>query len=216
MWLSAGARAIWNGRDKRGHYTDADTVAEHYPDAPVCRHACCNGKRPHPKGTPVKKTAAGSRTGKSAVKAGSRGSRAAVPAGRSSAKGKPAPKKRPAAKKKPATNRFGETPWQGRAQTTAQRRATGAAGVKAEYSAYLESQYRAAERATNGYMVTPAGRRAGYSGRDFFREGRRPSVEKWGTEELRAWFGSGSAASTGRRAGRVLTLTDFQKEKRAA
>jgi hypothetical protein len=184
MWISGRLGAIWNGRDQRGHYTNADAVAEDWPDRPVCHHACCKGKRPHPKGLPVMK--AKKRT------------------------------KKPARKRAPARNAFGETPWVGRQQTTAQRKATAGAGARADYAAYLESQYRAAERATRGYMVTPAGRARGYSGRDFFKAGRRPSLERWGTEELRAWFGSGSAASTGRRAGRVLTLAEFTAESRAA
>jgi hypothetical protein len=192
MWLSRGARALWNGRDTRGHYTDADTVAEAYPATPVCHHACCKGKRAHPAGLPVMRAKT---TTSSARK----------------------PAKKPARKRAPARNALGETPWVGRAQTTAQRKATTAAGARAEYDAYLESQYRAAERATKGYMVTPAGRARGYSGRDFFKAGRRPSLERWGTEELRAWFGSGSAASTGRKAGgRVLTLSEFTSSSRAA
>lgn len=192
MWLSGRLGAIWNGRDKRGHYTNADTVAEDWPDRPVCHHACCKGKRPHPPGLPVM--------------------RKAKPTSSSSSKKST---KKPARKRAPV-NRFGETPWVGRQQTAAQRKATAGAGARADYAAYLESQYRAAERATRGYMVTPAGRARGYSGRDFFKAGRRPSLERWGTEELRAWFGSGSAASTGRRAGRVLTLSEFTHESKAA
>ena len=68
--------------------------------------------------------------------------------------------------------------------------------VNAEYAAYLHSQYLAACEATNGYMVNAGGKARGYTSTDFFKVGRRPSVERWGSEELRAWFGSGDAAQS--------------------
>ena len=68
--------------------------------------------------------------------------------------------------------------------------------IDAEYAAYLHSQYLEACTATRSYMVNPAGLARGYTSTDFFKVGRRPSVEKWGTEELRAWFGSVNAATS--------------------
>jgi len=66
-----------------------------------------------------------------------------------------------------------------------------------------------------GRRPHPAGRRAGYTGSDFFKAGRRPSVEKWGTDELRAWFGSGNAAAHGR-GHRVLSRTAWESQQSKA
>lgn len=68
--------------------------------------------------------------------------------------------------------------------------------VDAEYAAYLHSQYLEACTATRSYMVSKAGQARGYTSTDFFKVGRRPSVERWGTDELRAWFGSANAAGS--------------------
>jgi len=69
-------------------------------------------------------------------------------------------------------------------------------GVDAEYAAYLHGEYLAACAATNGYMVNAGGKARGFTSTDFFKVGRRPSVERWGTVELRAWFRSGDAAQS--------------------
>jgi len=82
--------------------------------------------------------------------------------------------------------------------------------VDAEYAAYLHSEYLAACEATNGYMVNAGGKTRGYTSTDFFKVGRRPSVERWGSEELRAWFGSGDAASSDTAGwGHVLSKTEY-------
>jgi hypothetical protein len=79
-----------------------------------------------------------------------------------------------------------------------------------EYAAYLHSEFLAACDATHSYMVSAAGIAKGYDGGDFFKVGRRPSVERWGTEELRAWFGSGNAAQSDTRgSGHVLSKTEY-------
>lgn len=186
MWLEKHGRTVWNGRDNRGHFDTVDRVAEarfRGEDAPLCPHACCNGRRPHPAGLPVMKKR----------KAGASSSRKAAPR-----------KKRP--------NRFGSNELGRRASQPAQRKAAGGR----DYAAYLHGQYLAAEKATRGNMVTKAGRARGYTGSDFFKAGARPSVEKWGTDELRAWFGSGNVASSGR-GQRVLTRSQWDaQQKRAA
>ena len=84
--------------------------------------------------------------------------------------------------------------------------------IDADYAAYLHSQYLAACDATHSYMVSSAGMRKGYQSSDFFKVGRRPSVEKWGSDELRAWFGSGNAAQGDVTAmGRVLSKTEYAR-----
>jgi len=84
--------------------------------------------------------------------------------------------------------------------------------IDAEYAAYLHSEFLAACDATHSYMVSAAGLRKGYDGGDFFKVGRRPSVERWGTEELRAWVGSGNAAQSDTRgSGHVLSKTEYAR-----
>jgi hypothetical protein len=99
--------------------------------------------------------------------------------------------------------------------TAAARAASSSRAASRDYAAYLHGQYLAADKATRGNMVSKAGRRAGYTGSDFFKAGRRPSVEKWGTDELRAWFGSGNAAAHGR-GHRVLSRTAWESQQRKA
>jgi len=84
--------------------------------------------------------------------------------------------------------------------------------INADYAAYLHSQYLAACDATHSYMVSSAGMRKGYQSSDFFKVGRRPSVEKWGSDELRAWFGSGNAVQSDTRgSGHVLSKTEYAR-----
>ena len=175
MWVEKAGRMVWNGRDTRGHYDSVDRVAEarfEGKDAPVCRHACCRGTRPHPAGLPVMR-----------------------------------------AKKKPAASAWGTD------KTLGRRAKPTKAGVRRsssnDYAAYLHGQYLAADKATRGNMVTKAGRAKGYTGADFFRAGPRPSVTRWGTPELRSWFGDGNAASSGR-SHRLLTRAAWDAQHRQA
>jgi len=84
--------------------------------------------------------------------------------------------------------------------------------IDAEYTSYLEAEYNAAAHATKAYMVNASGQRRGFKGSDFFKVGRRPSVEKWGSDELRAWFGSGNAVQSDTRGtGHVLSKTEYAR-----
>jgi len=89
-------------------------------------------------------------------------------------------------------------------------RETARPSIDAEYAAYLEAEYAAAAHACKAYMVNAAGTARGFTGSDFFKVGRRPSVEKWGSDELRAWFGSGNAVQSDTRgSGHVLSKTEY-------
>jgi hypothetical protein len=84
--------------------------------------------------------------------------------------------------------------------------------IGADYAAYLHSQYLAACDATHSYMVSAAGKAKGYQSSDFFKVGRRPSAERWGSDELRAWLGSVNAAQGDVTAmGRVLSKTEYAR-----
>jgi len=84
--------------------------------------------------------------------------------------------------------------------------------IDAEYTSYLEAEYNAAAKACKAYMVSSPGLRRGFKGSDFFKVGRRPSVEKWGSDELRAWFGSGNAVQSDTRGtGHVLSKTEYAR-----
>ena len=83
-----------------------------------------------------------------------------------------------------------------------------------EYAAYCHERFQAAEKATNGNMVTKAGRAKGYTGADFFDpDARRRPGMTWATDELRAWFGHGSAAAghKGSRGG-LLSATAYREQ----
>jgi hypothetical protein len=171
MWLFRGPKAIWNGRDTRGHYAKLERVADDYPDTPVCHHACCKGKRPHPAGLPVMR-----------------------------AKKKPAAKKKRAPAKKPGKFSPGLGP---RRPTTP---ADAARQLRTDYAGYLHAEYLAAESATNGYMVNRAGKKKGYTGSDFFKVGRRPSLSSYASPELAEYM----------RGRRVLSLTAYRDRLRRA
>lgn len=98
-------------------------------------------------------------------------------------------------------------------RTAAQRRQES----RRDYAGYLDERFNAAERATNGNMLTKAGKARRIDPRSFFDENasRRPSM-KWASDELRAWFGHGSAAAgrTGARNGGVLTFRQWQEQSR--
>ena len=84
------------------------------------------------------------------------------------------------------------------------------------FETYVHRQYLAAEEACRGHLLNAAGRARGIDPWDFFRAGRRLSVERWGSEELRAWFGSQHVATTHRQGRPVLTYTQFREQRTAA
>ena len=95
-------------------------------------------------------------------------------------------------------------------ESTYQSARTNRVSINADYAAYLNSQYLAACDATHSYMVSDAGKAKGYQSSDFFKVGRRPSAERWGSDELRAWLGSVNAAQGDVTAmGRVLSKTEY-------
>jgi len=105
--------------------------------------------------------------------------------------------------------------WVPRKQAPERQREAKGRALRHDYALYLEAHYEQADAQTRGNMVTAAGRARGYTGADFFKPGHRPSVEHWGSEELRGWFGSGSAAAVGRgRPRAILNLTDFAASQR--
>lgn len=97
-------------------------------------------------------------------------------------------------------------------ETAAGRRTQRARMIRQDYAGYLHHHYLTAEDATNGNMLNASARARNMDPADFFRAGRRPSVERWGSDELRSWFGSGHVAQ-GRTGARVLTLTEFEDQQ---
>lgn len=87
---------------------------------------------------------------------------------------------------------------------------------RAEYVAYCHDRFLAAEKATNGNMVTPAGRAKGYSGADFFDpDARRRPGRRYATDELRAWFGYSDTAAGGHGSrGGLLSATAYREHTR--
>lgn len=65
-------------------------------------------------------------------------------------------------------------------------RQTARQGQTADYRRYVESRRDAAEAATNGFMVTPEGRRRGITAAQWFT-GRHVS-DRYATEEMRDWL----------------------------
>jgi phage portal protein BeeE len=59
--------------------------------------------------------------------------------------------------------------------------------VRRAYGEYISLQYLAAETATRGHLLTPAGRAAGIDAVSLF-SGRRDRARKWASEDLRRWW----------------------------
>jgi hypothetical protein len=74
-----------------------------------------------------------------------------------------------------------------------------------DYRAYLEARHSDAEAATNGQLVTAAGRARGVGGGHWF-SGRHRST-RYATEELRDWL---------RENGATLTASEFRAQARGA
>jgi len=97
-------------------------------------------------------------------------------------------------------------------ESAAQRRER----AQRDYAGYCHERFQAAEKATAGNMVTPAGRAKGYSGADFFApDSRQRPGRKWMTEELRGWMGDGDAAGGhhGSRGG-ILSFTAYEQQSK--
>lgn len=95
-------------------------------------------------------------------------------------------------------------------------KARGNVASSQDYALYCHERHMAAESATHGHMVTPAGKARGITGSDFFDpDARRRPGRKWMTEELRGWFGDGDAAGGhhGSRGG-LLSKTAFTQQTR--
>jgi hypothetical protein len=76
--------------------------------------------------------------------------------------------------------------------------------IRADHAAYVEHRTTAAERATKGFMLTPAGTRRGIRPEDVMT-GRRSL--RWATEELRQWMLTH---------GRTMGITAFRTQAEAA
>lgn len=182
----------YNVRDLLGHFIKPASREE----AP-CPHACCKGKRPHPRKLPVMLSAAELRkmsdealyehynrpeTGKSG-----RAVRAAL----------------------------AEMERREEAKAAASRRAGARAGKADEYRSYLEHQWTAAEEATRGNMVNARGRVRSVDPRAFWTD--KKLRDRYASDELRAYldrhpvvssreFGSDRAQAAGARRRRGARL----------
>lgn len=86
------------------------------------------------------------------------------------------------------------------------------------YRDYLAQREDAATKATNGYMVTPAGKAKHITGGDFFdpNASRRPT-RRYMSSELRSWMGDGdSPAEHGGNGGGLMSFTTWAKQTRQA
>lgn len=178
---------VWITRGGRGFYVGRDNRG-HFTDPETieepCPHACCQG----PQRTVTLR-------------------RQVKPA-------KPAKRRRTRAPRRvPSRDGFGSVPWVPRqpAGSSSERRASRGRAARSDHAAYLDAHYRDADDATNGYMVNAAGKAKGITGADFFKPGRRPSVQKWGLDELRDWFRVGDAGSR-----RILSAGEFAAQQRQA
>jgi len=84
-----------------------------------------------------------------------------------------------------------------------------------DYVVHTERLYNAAEAATNGNLVTPAGKAKGYGGKEFFAfsTAHRPS-RRYMSDELRAWFGDGDTAASDQRGGGLMTFREWERRKK--
>jgi hypothetical protein len=81
------------------------------------------------------------------------------------------------------------------------RRSTERSRVAGEYKAYLESRHNAADDATNGKMLSQAGKARGLNPRDLWFSGRRGST-RYASEEMRDWL----------RGNRILTAGEYRAQ----
>ena len=112
----------------------------------------------------------------------------------------------------PAPSKWGKPTQLGNARRTTSS-AEQLSQDKQGYAAYVAQREDAATSATNGYMVTPAGKAKGYTGGDFFAvDNRYRPGRRWMTDELRAWFGDSDTAQVGKGGGGVLSFTAYTRQ----
>lgn len=82
----------------------------------------------------------------------------------------------------------------------------------AAYRDYLAEREEAAVKATNGYMVTKAGKARGYDEGSFFdpNASRRPG-RRFMSDELRSWMGDSDSPQEGKGARGVLSFRRWQQ-----
>ena len=117
---------------------------------------------------------------------------------------------------KPATR----SQWAKHTTNLGQRKAPADRGGRkaktAAFRDYLAEREHTATKATNGYMVTPAGKAKHITGGDFFdpNTSRRPS-RRYMSSELRSWMGDGdSPAEHGGNGGGLMSFTTWQRQTR--
>jgi hypothetical protein len=84
-----------------------------------------------------------------------------------------------------------------------------------EYTTHLHRLESEATTATNGFMVTPAGKAKGYRGSDFFAfsTANRPA-RRYATDELRAWMQDSDTASTDSKGGGLMSYREWERRKK--
>ena len=92
-------------------------------------------------------------------------------------------------------------------------RASRHADAQKDYTTHLHRLESDATAATNGFMVTPAGKAKGIKGGDFFAFSNRPA-RRYMSEELRAWMQDGDTAATGSKGGGLSTFRSWQAYKK--
>ena len=172
--MSRTVRAVYHGhynvRDQRGHWTKPKTAR-----GQLCHHSCCNGTRVHPEHLPVKIKRGYLRT-----------------------------LTEPQIERElDAYINFSETHEQGMYQIMAEidrreqwekqrahRKQVAVQRRRARDSEYTDEQYRLwlrAESATNGYMLSKAGKDRGINERTLFT-GPERRVNRYASEELKEFF----------------------------
>ena len=106
--------------------------------------------------------------------------------------------------------RFGASTLGQRAK--APTRASNTADTRHAYTSYLHALETKATSATNGFMLTPAGKAKGYRGGDFFalNSSDRPP-RRYMSEELRAWMKDGDTAATSNTGGNLMTYREWAR-----
>lgn len=84
-----------------------------------------------------------------------------------------------------------------------------------DYTTHLHRLESEATAATNGYMVTAAGKAKGYTGHSFFKfsTANRPA-RRYMTPELRAWMQDSDTASDGSRGGGLSSYREWERAKK--
>lgn len=224
-WLERAGRRIWNGRDDRGHYTTPATVDRR------CPHACCQGKRKHPPGEPIRRASAVDHYSGDAA-------RWASDAGVDLPFFDPDPADDPErhhrghdlehdqvwtehdqarederSREYLATARAHRLKAKQRAHTGRNRALD---DDYAEYVAYCDSMYADAARATRGTLLNRAGKAAGIREHAFFAyDARTRPGARYMSDELRAWMGDQHVAAgvKGSRGG-VLSYAAWKRQHR--